>query len=435
MRNFKKIIALISIVLIVLSSSAIVTSASETSVFVNNFNPLIRYWHYGAYPDKVSYTSGGYATLESTHYDQQHQVCFYGQPVQNQWNKLIKEAMNNDGILGFDVYVKDCYGTNKLEATDGTGHEQGAPGLNVIINFKYKNSAGKVIEEELLNFEAPVGQVGIGQTKHFMFPIDEDFTQYNSFEITRVKIAVINYACLANENGEQGCGDLSVRFSPFYVEGTPAPEIGRDLGENFNPNLYSWESTDKVTTISQGNLTPDGPLKGGVDLKRSNSYLPYLADGVTVASLNGSNTIPIKTTQTTKPACKHTIKTTKTTKAATYFAKGTKTTYCALCNKALSTSSIAKKTLAKPSIKVTGSKKAIKITWKKVKDATGYVVEMKNGKKYKVIKTISKGSTVTFTQKNLKKGTKYYFRVKALVKSGSKKSYSSYSSVKSTKAK
>lgn len=428
MKKAKKLISFLLILLIVITSSTVIAGASGNSVFVNNFNPLIRYWHYGAYPDKVSYTTGGYVILESSHYEQQHQVCFYGQPLQEQWNKLISETVNTyDGIAGFDVYVKDAHGTNKFEATDDTGHEQSAPGLNVIITYKYKEG-DEVIEEDLLNFEAPVGQVGIGETKHFIFPIDDDYTQLDSFEITRVKVAVINYACLANENGEQGCGEFYVRFSPFYIEGTEAPEIGEELGENFNDSLYSWETTDKVTSISQGNLTPDGPLHGGVDLKRNDKYLPYLADGVTVAKLN-------KDDADDTPLCKHVIKTTKVTKASTYFKTGTKSTVCVLCNKVLSNSVLAKKVLAKPSVKASGKKKSVKLTWKKVKDATGYTVEMKSGKKYKVVKTINKGNTTSFTKTKLKKGTKYSFRVRAFVKSGANKAYSGYSSVKTAKAK
>lgn len=124
----------------------------------------------------------------------------------------------------------------------------------------------------------------------------------------------------------------------------------------------------------------------------------------------------------------------KVSKKATYFAKGEKVLACE-CGHVSDTASIAKKVLSRPSIKVTGLKKAVKITWKRVTGATGYVVEMKSGKKYKVVKTITKGKTVSFTKKKLKKGTKYTFRVKAMVKSGSKKAYSKYSAVKSAKAK
>lgn len=432
MKKAKKISVLFLSLLFLFSSFLMTANADNNSVFVDNFNPLLRYWHYGGYPDKVTYTSGGYVALESTHYEQQHQVCFYGQPLTNQWDNLIKQSVSDDrdGLAAFDVYVRECHGTNKFEATNGTGHIENAPGLNVIIKGKFKDGS-KTFEEEIINFEAPVGGVKIGETKHFLFSIG-DYADYDSFEITFVKVAVINYANPANELGEQGCGEFYVRFSPFYLEGSPAPEVGTDLGENFDPSNYSWESTDKVTTISQGNLTPDGPLYGGVDLKRNDAYLPYLSDGITVAKLNPDNETE---TTTTQPVCKHTIKTTKVTKKATYFAYGVKTTYCALCNKALSTSKIKKLILAKSSIKTTSASKAVNVSWKKISGATGYVVEMKSGSKFKVVKTITSTKTLSYKKTKLKKGTKYSFRVKAMVKSGSKKAYGAYSAVKTAKAK
>ncbi len=461
MKNAKKIISLVLMLLIVLTSSVVLTSASNETIYVDNFNPMLRYWHYGGYPDKVTYTTGGYAILESEHFAQQHQVCYYGQPLTEQWSKMFAESLvEGDGILGFDVYVKDCYGTNTLEATGGLGYQQNSPAVNVIIKCSYTDSKGREIEEDVLNFESSVGEIGIEAEKHFIFGLNDDYTAYDNFKITFVKIAVMNYANLANENGEQGCGKFYVRFSPFYIEGQAAPEIGEEIPESrFNPDDYAWESTDKVTTIDQGNLTPDGPLFGGVDMKRNDEYLPYLADGVTVAKLipNNPDLIPAEpttqpteapttqpTTQpttnptfapTTKPACAHGITTEKVSKVATYFENGENTIICALCDEVISTKAVAKKVLSKPSITVKGQKKAVKITWKKVTGATGYVVEMKQGKKYKVVKTITKGKTVSYTQKKLKKGTKYTFRVKALVNKGSKKVYSKYSAVKSVKAK
>ena len=434
MKHLKKILALVSVLLLIVSSSLVLTSSAATTS-VNNFNPLLRYWHYGAYPDTVTYTSGGYATLASTHYARQHQVCFYGQPLKEEWSAFIKESIKSGKKVYIDVNVADCHGTKKDEEP-----EQVSPEINIIIKYKYKDSSGSIEAGETQQTKA-VGKIEIGSTATLDFgftdiQMDEDFTAYDSIEVTFVKIAVQNYACLANEaTGDAGCGEFNITFSPFYLEGSKAPEKGKDLGENFNPDDYAWESADKITSIPEvGVKTPDGPFKGGVDLKRNSSYVPYLADGVTLATVK-----PVQTTTTTKKptttACKHAKKTTKVTKAATYFAAGVKTTYCASCRKALSKTTIAKKTLAKPSIKATGAKKSVKITWKKVSGATGYVVEMKSGKKYKVVKTITKGKTTSFTKKGLKKGRKYSFRVKAVVKSGSKKAYSKYSSVKTAKAK
>ena len=81
-------------------------------------------------------------------------------------------------------------------------------------------------------------------------------------------------------------------------------------------------------------------------------------------------------------------------------------------------------------------KKKIQISWKKVKGAKGYVIyrSTKKSKGYKKIKTVS-SKTSKFTNKKLKKGKKYYYKVRAYKKSGKKKIYSAYSKITSCKAK
>lgn len=87
------------------------------------------------------------------------------------------------------------------------------------------------------------------------------------------------------------------------------------------------------------------------------------------------------------------------------------------------------------SVKQKGKAKAI-ITWKKAAGADGYEIFMKTGKSsYKKIRTIAKGKTVTYTKSGLKKGKSYSFRIRAYKKAGSKKSYGSYSNVKTLKIK
>jgi len=63
----------------------------------------------------------------------------------------------------------------------------------------------------------------------------------------------------------------------------------------------------------------------------------------------------------------------------------------------------------------------VKVTWKKVKGAEGYVVYggKKKGK-LKKLKTL-KAKKIKYTKKV---GKKYYFKVKAFVKVGKKKYYS-----------
>ena len=100
---------------------------------------------------------------------------------------------------------------------------------------------------------------------------------------------------------------------------------------------------------------------------------------------------------------------------------------------------VGKSINAPQSLKVSkaGTTKAT-LTWKKVKNATGYEVyrsDSKNGT-YKKVTTISKAATVKYTdKKGLKKGKTYYYKVRAYNKVKGKKNYSNYSSVKSVKLK
>ncbi|MCM1499820.1 MAG: fibronectin type III domain-containing protein, partial [Clostridium sp.] len=67
---------------------------------------------------------------------------------------------------------------------------------------------------------------------------------------------------------------------------------------------------------------------------------------------------------------------------------------------------------------------------------SGYEVYMKTGSgKYKLVKTINKGKTVSYTQSKLKKGTKYTFKVRAYKSAGGQKVYGAYSKTKSIRLK
>lgn len=82
-------------------------------------------------------------------------------------------------------------------------------------------------------------------------------------------------------------------------------------------------------------------------------------------------------------------------------------------------------------------KRKIVLSWKKSSDATGYQIyraTKKNGK-YKKIKTIKKRNTVKYTNKRLKKGKRYYYKIRAYKKVSGKTYYSSFSKAKSKKVK
>lgn len=83
-------------------------------------------------------------------------------------------------------------------------------------------------------------------------------------------------------------------------------------------------------------------------------------------------------------------------------------------------------------------KKMVLVKWKRDKAASGYLVECATDKKFKKNKvqlTVDKNKTVSATVKKLKGGKKYYFRVCAYVKDGTKKIQGDFSKPKTVKVK
>lgn len=99
--------------------------------------------------------------------------------------------------------------------------------------------------------------------------------------------------------------------------------------------------------------------------------------------------------------------------------------------------SAAPKLSVPTSFKAKAGKKSAAVSWKKVSGANGYVVyrSTKSKSGFKAVKTITKGSTVKYTNKSLKKGKTYYYKVRAYRTVNKKKVYSSYTKVLKAKAK
>ena len=103
------------------------------------------------------------------------------------------------------------------------------------------------------------------------------------------------------------------------------------------------------------------------------------------------------------------------------------------------TAAVKKTTVSNPkaptikSLKKRG-KKAVKITYKKVSGVSGYQIYMSTKKKsgYKKIATLSSKKS-SYTKGKLKKGKKYYFKVRTMKKVSGKYRYSSFSKVRSIK--
>lgn len=92
-----------------------------------------------------------------------------------------------------------------------------------------------------------------------------------------------------------------------------------------------------------------------------------------------------------------------------------------------------RKKLAAPTIsKISVSSSSVKLTWEKVKGATGYVIyrsATENGT-YKKIAAVKKSSVTTYTNKNLSSEKTYYYKVKAYRKVNEKNCYGYASSAK-----
>lgn len=98
-----------------------------------------------------------------------------------------------------------------------------------------------------------------------------------------------------------------------------------------------------------------------------------------------------------------------------------------------------------PVIKTSSDHSKIKLKWQKVKDAAGYVVyrsTSRNGK-FKKVKTYKSGSNTSYSDKKVKFGKTYYYKVRAYKKvkvkvkkkTKIKQEYGSYSDVASVKTK
>ncbi|MBQ7128726.1 MAG: hypothetical protein IJO19_01920, partial [Clostridia bacterium] len=128
---------------------------------------------------------------------------------------------------------------------------------------------------------------------------------------------------------------------------------------------------------------------------------------------------------------------TKNVKSATCFEAGyTGDKVCSVCGETITKGkAIAKLKLKTPKMTLKKGTKLFKVKYKKVSGATGFQVKYKTGKGKWVTKTFNTKKTVTKTIKQLKKGKKYTVKIRAFVKSGSKKAYSSWSKTKSVKVK
>jgi hypothetical protein len=190
----------------------------------------------------------------------------------------------------------------------------------------------------------------------------------------------------------------------------------------------------------KGNVTPK--LSSGISLTKPSVTLANSTSGVKVtwSKVSGANGyIVYRKTPGGKFAVLKRITNSSTTTYTDTTAKAGTTYYYTV--KAYSGSKYSSyetnqkiKYIKQPTVTLTNQSKGVKVTWTRTVGASGYYIYRKtaNGKFVK-IKTITSGSTVTFTDTTAKAGTTYYYTVKAYGKSGSKTYTSSYVANKTIK--
>lgn len=97
----------------------------------------------------------------------------------------------------------------------------------------------------------------------------------------------------------------------------------------------------------------------------------------------------------------------------------------------------AKPIPATPVVTLTSKSKKVTVKWSKVTGASGYQVyraTSENGT-YSLKKTVTSGSTLSYTNTGLTTGKSYYYKVRAYKIVNGKKIYSNYSSIKSIQCK
>lgn len=110
-----------------------------------------------------------------------------------------------------------------------------------------------------------------------------------------------------------------------------------------------------------------------------------------------------------------------------------KTFYGSWSDKGKATPVLSKTTISS----ITAKSRALRLTWKKVAGANGYQIyrATKKSGSYKLVKTIGKQGTISWTNSNLKKKKTYWYKVRAYRVVSGKKVYSSFSAVRYKKTK
>ena len=214
----------------------------------------------------------------------------------------------------------------------------------------------------------------------------------------------------------------NVGTATIRIKGMGAYSGSYDINFKINPK--------STTSFTVNSTTPSTIKLNWNKVSSADGYAIYRYNTtsktyVRIATVEG-NSILNYTDRNRKYATKYSyrIKPIKRANGTTYYGNYTKT--------------VAVTNPLKPSIKLKSSlKKKVTISWNKINNASGYKIYRSTSKKgtYSLVKTITSGSTTSYTNSNLSSSKTYYYKIKAYRRVDDKNYYSLYSDVKYIKVK
>lgn len=219
-----------------------------------------------------------------------------------------------------------------------------------------------------------------------------------------------------------------------YSMKIPKQKAGTKIGVYSIDSAGNKSSTKTITVVSSGVKAASA---GYNKLKVSWAQMPGAQGYEVYRSTSSTGTYSKVGTVTSGSTLSFTNSSLTTGKAYYYKVKAYKTVSGKKVYYAFSNVGSGKATLAAPA-KITAAKAsttAIKTTWAKVGEASGYEVyrATSKGGTYAKVKTLTSVSSLTFTNTGLGKGKTYYYKVRAYRVVSGKKIYSPYTTIVSTK--
>lgn len=406
---------------------------------------------------KVTMKKNGYLQVELSHKNTGNTATHYQIAILNQdGNELHK-----DKNAGVDItYTSDKIGLEKgtyyilisVASTLYTGDYQLKATTKAASNWESEVNGDTATADKMTVGKEMNGIISSysGDLDYYKFTLNK--ATYVNISLTHEKINAAGrswYVYLLKANGdrysykEEGrlysyAGDtyteskaVKLAKGTYYVVVRAAPDNKNAVGEEYTVCVN--KITAKKTTVSNVKSTGYNKLK--VTWKAVPGATSY--DIYRSSSKNGSYS-KVKTIDDVKTVS-WTDKGVTTGKTYYYKIKAT----VALEGGTSKTSGYSnvksgKAVPAAATLKVTAGSKRMKLTWTKVSGAAGYEIYRSTAKdgKYSKIKTITKGSTKTYTDKSkISSGKTYYYKIRAYRKVDGKKVYGVYSKVISKKAK